>query len=325
MRPAARFSPNRLGHLNIFVGELKRSMSFYERACGLEDVGREEEIFAGFLSSCRTHHDVGCMQVTGTVTVGRDGHVQVAADRGKTPGLNHLGWEMETEQQLVEAYRRFVDSGYGAHRTSDHQLAHSVYAFDPDGNLHEFYADVMLDWRKVMHGGSLGLVTGNWDPLKGEPHRDNHTGKAPRSAKASVGPLLARVERVALVCKDLAAMKDFFQDVAGMRAIEGSVAEGCIGFAGGNGEPCLRLSGPVEGVSPGMHHCSFELDNRVGLAEAREALARMKITVEREIDDAHKRSLFVRDPDGIRIEMILERRGAGGTPARPDADALFLL
>ncbi len=40
---AVRFAPRRLGHANLFVGELERSMRFYAEVCGLEEVRREPE------------------------------------------------------------------------------------------------------------------------------------------------------------------------------------------------------------------------------------------------------------------------------------------
>jgi len=37
---AVRFAPRRLGHANIFVGELERSMRFFNQVCGIEEVRR---------------------------------------------------------------------------------------------------------------------------------------------------------------------------------------------------------------------------------------------------------------------------------------------
>ena len=44
------FSPRRIGHANLFVGDLEKSMHFYGAICGFEEVFREEHIGAGFLS-----------------------------------------------------------------------------------------------------------------------------------------------------------------------------------------------------------------------------------------------------------------------------------
>ena len=64
LKPAAavRFAPRRLAHANIFVGNLERSMSFYNKVCGIEEGRRETGIRAGFLSNGNTHHDIAAME-----------------------------------------------------------------------------------------------------------------------------------------------------------------------------------------------------------------------------------------------------------------------
>src|SRR5207302_2865171 len=97
VRRPVLFAPRRIGHMNIFISDLARSMNFYTEICGLEDVGRSDEIGAGFLSNGNTHHDIGCLVATGKGLIAKDGHVQVPKGRGQHPGLNHIGWEMESE------------------------------------------------------------------------------------------------------------------------------------------------------------------------------------------------------------------------------------
>ena len=45
----AYFQPRRIGHANIFVGELDRSMTFYNEVVGLREAYRRPPIGAGFL------------------------------------------------------------------------------------------------------------------------------------------------------------------------------------------------------------------------------------------------------------------------------------
>ena len=58
------FSPRRLGHANLFVGELERSSDFYTNVCGLTEVFREPPIKAIFLSNGSSHHDVALIEVS---------------------------------------------------------------------------------------------------------------------------------------------------------------------------------------------------------------------------------------------------------------------
>src|SRR5712691_363560 len=116
------FRPRRLGHANLFIGDLERSMQFYNQVCGLEEVFREPAINAGFLSNGNTHHDVAVVQVSETSLLGRDSQVLVPEGWGKRAGLFHLGFEMENEAELVAAYRRAQQSGVKILMTVDHQL-----------------------------------------------------------------------------------------------------------------------------------------------------------------------------------------------------------
>ena len=93
---------------------------------------------------------------------GRDGEV-ILEEGFEKPGLNHLGWEVDNEAALVSAIERAVAAGCQDYLTIDHTFSHSFYVPDADGVFHEFYADVMHDWRSVLqrrpdsqHLGPLG-------------------------------------------------------------------------------------------------------------------------------------------------------------------------
>ncbi len=98
------FKPRRLGHVNMFVSNVEKSVDFYNNICGLEKVRMEPAIRGGFLSNGNTHHDIGLIEVSNKPTIGRDGHLQPSSGRGTKPGINHFGFEMENEAILVEAY-----------------------------------------------------------------------------------------------------------------------------------------------------------------------------------------------------------------------------
>ena len=53
------FQPRRLAHVNLYVADLERSMDFYTRVIGIEEVYRTPLGGGGFVSNGNTHHDVG--------------------------------------------------------------------------------------------------------------------------------------------------------------------------------------------------------------------------------------------------------------------------
>ena len=307
--PAVMFSPRRIGHANLFVGELERSMHFYNRVAGFEEVFREPHMPAGFLSNGNTHHDLGLIQVQkGEQVVGRDGHVQIPTGRGIEAGLNHFGWEMECEQDLADAHSRAAEAGLDVHRKVDHQISHSIYVFDPDGNLNEFYADMMEDWRQVFHGSEGEAITGGWDPESGDHLTEglyHENFELRRVDDALIHPV--RFTSAVLLTKNFEAMVDFYSEVAGLdvkhRTPDGTI----ICFAGPKANHGVDISLVKQSGEPAVHHYSYEVATEDELDRAETALADAGVAIDKKIDHATKRSVFVRDPDDMLCEFFVPR------------------
>lgn len=317
-----QIAPRRLGHANLFVGQLERSLEFYNRVCGLEEVRREPGIGAGFLSNGSTHHDIGLIQVGEQARVGLDGHVQVPKGRGTRPGLNHLGWEMETEQQLVDAHRRARAAKAPIHRTTNHQISHSVYMFDPEGNLNEFYADVMKDWRTLFNPFRDDLVSGPWDPDAQPASREANYNPKPeirRVAGAMFHPV--RISHAVLVARELGRLRDFYVDVGGLRLVAETPQYVCL-----RGTETsiydLTLFQMTDSLRPGLHHVGFELADSTDVENREAALRAAGVPVETTPRYPAKRSVVFRDPDGLGIEMyaVVDPRGLSGSDSLSDRE-----
>ena len=302
-----RFAPRRLGHANVFVGDLDRSMKFYNSVVGLTEVCRETGIEAGFLTNGNTHHDVGCMQASGAKRVGRDGHVQIHEGRGARAGLNHFGLEMENEAALVAAYDRAKQAGLDIHRTTDHQLSHSIYVFDPEGNLLEFYADMMTEWWTVFKP-ETDLISGEWNPTATKATTQSFYHPSPdikEVVDAVFRPL--RITHASLVARDFARLLAFYTDIAGLDVLRAAPDSSWAVLRGSTGAHTLTLLPEAPGRPAGMHHMTFQMkDDRAldeGLARARVAGVEPELV----LDHPTKRSLFIKDPDGMRVEFAVER------------------
>ncbi|MEC8204874.1 MAG: VOC family protein, partial [Pseudomonadota bacterium] len=126
--PKVDFKPRRLGHVNLFVGDLNSSTDFHTNVAGIELVRREPGIDAVFVSNGNTHHDVALMQCKGgAVRTGRGGYVQASSFRGEVPGLNHLAWEMHSEAALVDKLKTGTANGLEIKFSADHLISHSAY------------------------------------------------------------------------------------------------------------------------------------------------------------------------------------------------------
>ena len=117
----------RLNHAVLFVRDLDRSVEFYRRAFGFEEIAREAGRMA-FLRSplSGNHHDLGLF------AVGEEAP-------GPTPGavgLYHLAWEVPAIDDLAAARVTLAELG-ALTGQSDHGATKSLYGQDPDGNEFE--------------------------------------------------------------------------------------------------------------------------------------------------------------------------------------------
>jgi catechol 2,3-dioxygenase len=326
VRGEIRFSPRRVAHGNFFVSDLEASMRYYNEVLGLREVFREPGIGAGFLSNGSSHHDVGLIQVTDKTLTGRDGQVQVSSERGRTPGLNHIGFEMETEAELVAAYERARDAGVAIHRTVNHQISHSVYLFDPDGNYLEFYADADQDWRAIYEAHAGELITGNWKPDLQAASTTPKYVAAPEFATVTNAALTPRrAARVSLLVSDLSTLLAFYDQVVGLTLVAGGVDDGFAVLSGAIGNWDVGLF-QVEATSPcGLHHFGFELGTSDELDEAVRRLERQGVEPEIRLSHATKESVAVLDRDGILLEFFIARSSDPGDLRAPVDPLPFLV
>ncbi len=303
------FAPRRIGHVNLFVDDVPTSENFYHRVCGFEPVYHEVGIRMTLLSNGNSHHDVAVMATTEQELVGKGGHVQIPKGRGTHSGLNHFAWEVENERRLVEAYNRAVAAKLDIHRTVDHTVSHSIYVFDPDGHLHEFYADVIEDWRRIYDGNRQGPeVTGQWNP-NDQPAGERALYPSGEDICVVDDALIhpTRLSHAVVATDDHEAMVRFCEEVAGFEIVERAGDGSVVCYRGSGG--CYHFDfALVHGkAEPGIHHFSFELPDESELASAAQRLESAGIEIERRVDNSAKHSLFLIDPDGLRCEFFVRR------------------
>ncbi|MGQ0463690.1 MAG: VOC family protein [Sporichthyaceae bacterium] len=120
--------PVRLNHAVLFVADLARSEAFYRDVFGMVVVAREPRANAAFLRLPRSgnHHDLGLFGVGDGGPPKRRGAV----------GLYHLAWQVDTIDELAQAYETLAAAG-AMTGASSHGATKSVYGADPDGNEFE--------------------------------------------------------------------------------------------------------------------------------------------------------------------------------------------
>jgi catechol-2,3-dioxygenase len=132
-----------LGHLVLYVRDVRRSAAFYRDVLGWRQVLPEPEnepVGIAAFSSGRTHHELLLIEV---------GADAVPIPPGRRVGLYHFGLNVgESDDDLRAALDQVRAAGATVVGASDHTVTHSVYILDPDGNEIELYVDVPgVDWR----------------------------------------------------------------------------------------------------------------------------------------------------------------------------------
>ena len=121
----------RMGHVNLRVSDLDRSIKFYAEVMGLE---LRQRIGKGgaFLAAGGYHHHVGLNTVRSLGgSPPPDGHT----------GLHHVAFVYPDRQSLARAIKRVLAHGIVLRHQADHGVSEAVYFHDPDSNMIEIYCD----------------------------------------------------------------------------------------------------------------------------------------------------------------------------------------
>lgn len=309
MTSASYFAPRRLGHVNLWVDDLAASESFYRDVSGLRVEFTEPDLVATFLGTGHTPHDLGMIEVTrGKDRFGRNGILQLPGTIGLSPGLNHLAWELENEAALVTAFKHLRKDGVKTDLTVDHQVAHSVYIFDPDGNYNEYYCDTIRDWRSVL-GGPMELLTEFWDPMTAEGSTEQLFETAPTLLTTPGAPVNPwRVTHSVLRTADIEQLTQFYTRIGGLAVIASHEAFGWkVTYLRATLDTyphCLIL---LEAKDKGYGRACFELESEAGLEVAKANLAAKGVPVLASVDLPWKTAIFLEDPDGLVSEYYVRR------------------
>lgn len=125
---------NGINHVVLKVRDLAASDRFYREVVGLNLVGSRGPM--RFYSAGAHTHDFGIMEVGAAV-----------APPSRATGLFHFCFDVASEADLRKLHQKLEGAGVSVSGGVDHNIMHSFYTQDPDGNVVEFGVDVPeKDW-----------------------------------------------------------------------------------------------------------------------------------------------------------------------------------
>lgn len=307
------FTPRRLTHLTLWVKDVDKVEKFYNDVVGIETVYTRDVIRGAFLSNGNTLHDLAIFDVDSTMGKGRE------------PGLHHLGFELETEVDLVDGYFAAQEAGYKFDYTMSADVTHSIYASDPDGNSFELYADTHADWRTRRHG-DVSDIKPDWKPGMTTPVAEKCYTDSPvlvRNEKAIFHP--RRVSHATLVADDYAGVIDTYTKLAGLNILAGGPEDNFTLLGGTLREISLSIFRATPSRPAGVHHFGIEVWDAADLEQAKTRLEEAGIEIEAEFDHPLRQCLFIRDPDGKRLQFYVNKNITPSELKKVDEEtALFL-
>jgi catechol 2,3-dioxygenase len=261
-----------IGSVALAVGDVPRSVDFYERVLGLGVVLREEDR-AGLGGSAE--HPL--LELTGI-------EEPVLAPPART-GLFHVAWLHPSRAALADTVRRVARTRWPIDGASDHGVSEALYLSDPDGLGIEIYADrPRAQWDRPPGGHGVNMVT---LPLDIEDLLAQ-SGAEP----AEEMPAAAGVGHVHLKVSEVPRANAFYRDALGFEE-QAELPSAAFLSAGGYHHHVglnswqSRGEGPPADSAPGLRRVEFEL----GDPDALEA-------IERRLADRHDGPPATRGQDG---------------------------
>jgi catechol 2,3-dioxygenase len=271
----------RISSVALAVGDLPRSVDFYERVLGLPLISAEQD-----------QARLGPEPERPALVLKKIADPTPLSPR--STGLFHVAWLHNSRAALAASVRRVVAQRWRFDGASDHGVSEALYLTDPDGLGIELYADRPRElWQRTATGQGLKMVT---LPLDLEDLLAQDMGGA-----APEMPAGTTVGHVHLKVSQVPRASAFYRDVLGFD--EQAQMPAASFLSAGDYHHHVGLNSwqsegasPAPDSAPGLRLIEFELDGARGVEELEQRAgdAPSDVAAARGDDGA----LSLRDPDG---------------------------
>jgi catechol 2,3-dioxygenase len=126
----------RVGHVVLKMRDLEKAKQFYVDFLGMK-IGNEAEGRGMFLRFGDYHHDIAIFKTGDDADPPKENQV----------GLVHVALVCDSDEVVRGYFDKAKASGVEITGWTDHDVTHSLYLKDPEGNTIELYAETGYDWQ----------------------------------------------------------------------------------------------------------------------------------------------------------------------------------
>jgi len=272
MEPTRRsFDLAHLAHVELLTPKLEDSVNFFINVMGMTESGRRGD--SVYLRGWDDYE-----------------HHTLKLTASNVTGMGHFAFRTSSAEALQRRVKVIEDAGFGTGWT-DGDLGHGpAYAFTTtDGHPMELYYET--EWYKA--------------PAELKPSLKNQAMRFPAR-----GVNVRRLDHLNLLAADVSALRQFFEDILGMRVTEKIVLdngqEAGVWVTATNKSYDVAFTADHYGARGRFHHVTYALDSREEVLRAADIFLENGVHIE---TGPHKHAiqqtffLYVYEPSGIRVEV----------------------
>ena len=287
----------KMGHVSLNVSDLSQSLDFYQSVLGFKAVGRPSSGKA--LLSVSTNDPSYLVELLQAKTgSNNDSHSRLESSIRRA-GLYHFAILLPERKFLADMLKNLNYMRDQVHfdGLADHLVSESIYIRDPDFNGIEIYSDrPRSQWRwKGTRVQMATLPLNSTDLLKEATEK----GWKEMPDKTTIG-------HVHLHVSDIAKAVKFYHQILGLQ-LTAVIPRASFFAAGGYHHHIATNTWLGTGIAPGssesigLNHFSIELPSKQELVTLIDIFSRRNMAAMR--GDLSDRTVFVRDMDGIKIQV----------------------
>jgi catechol 2,3-dioxygenase len=299
MKPFEISPDTNVAHVSLNVYSIQRALDFYQGLLGFQLIGKASDENA-ILSVNRSDNEEYLLHLSKT---GKQHRIVEGERSSRRAGLYHFAILLPSRRYLANVFKHLTENSNELcfEGAADHLVSESLYLRDPDSNGVEIYRDRnQSDWKRI---GRFQVVMStdylNLEQLLREADDPNEWHMP---AKTIIG-------HVHLHVSNLIKSKKFYSTILGLHNT--CTYPRANFFAADSYHHHVATNTwlgndihKADFSQPGLDHFALKLDSKQNYERLVEQLRRMKIQVLRDDNNKiNKDSIFIYDPDGIKIQI----------------------